>query len=131
MYGSELTYSGDPVKRAIYLKIEETDPEALFKACWSEVDGHVTRCKEIYDYAYDAAYEANRERVGLREEMKSGRFWEYMQRMHRLEEISAEAARAAALEAASQVRLTSDLDAKLDELHRLNEEERGREGAEA
>lgn len=131
MYGSELTYSGDPVKRAIYLKIEETDPEALFKACWSEVNEHVTRCKEIYDDAYDATYEANKEKVGLREEMKNGRFWEYMQRMRRLEAIADEVAMAAALEAASQVRLTSDLDAKLDELHRLNEEARTREDAEA
>lgn len=130
MFWTGATYSGDPVKRAIFLKIEENDPEAMARACTSEVSEAVARCKRIYDETYEAACEANGERVGLREEMKNGRFWEYTQRMRQLEATADEVAMAAALEAASQVRLTSDAGARLDELHRMIEEERAR-GAEA
>ena len=126
MYGSELTYSGDPIKRAAYLRIQEEDPEAMARARWSEVDEAVSRCKRVYDDTYEATWEAGRRAAGLAEEMKSGAFREYMVRARQLEEASEEAAMAAALEAASQVRLTSDLDGCLEELRRLNETAGGR-----
>lgn len=116
MHGSELTYSGDPVKRAIYLRIKEADPAAMARALWQEVDEEVCRCKELYQTAYQQAYEANRERVGLREEMKNGRFWEYVQLEQRLSDLADEIAMSRALEEASQVRLTSDLEEAFPDL---------------